>query len=303
LNAPDTARAARRLRAFAGPPAPRYAVISGSGLAALAEAFRPERAIGYAAVPGFVATAVAGHPGRLILARSAAARVWLGLGRPHFYEHASMLPTARFVRTLASAGVDTLLLTNAAGGLDPALAPGDVMVLADHLFLPGLAGQHPLLGPNDPRGPRFPALADAYDASLSARLLTALQDNGLRVRRGVYAMVAGPSYETAAEAQFLRGAGAHAVGMSTVPEVVVARHAGMRVAAASVITNVAGLPAGRAEHSAVVTAAATVAAALGRAMCAVIDADARAVIPSPSAESHADEVPHDEPPPEARRLG
>ncbi|MCY3958361.1 MAG: purine-nucleoside phosphorylase, partial [Chloroflexi bacterium] len=183
------------------------------------------------------------------------------------YEHGDMRPIAQFVRVLLDAGVRRLLLTNAAGALDPSYRPGDVMVIADHVFLPGLAGQHPLTGANDPRGERFPALADAYDAALRAALSQALARTGLTVREGVYAMVAGPSYETAAETGLLRLAGADAVGMSTAPEVVVARHGGARVAGVATITNVAGRDD---DHTSVVDAAAAAAPRLGAALAAVV---------------------------------
>lgn len=259
------------LRAAAGVDPPRWAVISGSGLSDLVDAFDVRQTLGYAEVPGFPAATVAGHPGRVSLAEASGVPVWICQGRPHFYEHGDMRPIAAFVHALLDAGVTHLLLTNAAGALDPAFRPGDVMVIADHLFLPGLAGHHPLLGPNDPRGERFPALAGAYDLSLRAALSHALARTGLTAREGTYAMVAGPSYETLAETVLLRRLGADAVGMSTAPEVVIARHAGATVGAVSTITNVAGVEEpGDAGHSAVVDVASTAAPRVGTALAAVI---------------------------------
>lgn len=267
----EAARGADVLRAAAGLDPVRWAVIGGSGLSGLVDAFDVRWTLGYAEVPGFPVATVAGHPGRVLLAEASGVPVWICQGRPHFYEHNNMRPITAFVRTLLDAGVTHLLLTNAAGALDPAYRPGDVMVIADHLFLPGLAGHHPLLGPNDPRGDRFPALARAYDPTLRAALSQALAQAGLIVREGTYAMVAGPSYETPAETVLLRRLGADAVGMSTAPEVVVARHAGATVGAVSTITNVAGIEeADNAGHSAVVDVASTVATHVGTALAAVI---------------------------------
>ena len=267
----DAARGAEILRAAAGVDPPRWAVISGSGLSGLVDAFDVRRTLDYAEVPGFPVATVAGHPGRISLAEARGISVWICQGRPHFYEHGDVRPIAAFMRVLLDAGVTHLLLTNAAGALDPVYRPGDVMVIADHLFLPGLAGHHPLLGANDPRGERFPAMAGAYDVALRAALSQALAQTRLTVREGTYAMVAGPSYETPAETVLLRRLGADAVGMSTAPEVVVARHAGGTVGAVSIITNVAGIgEPGDAGHSAVVDVASAAAPRVGAALAAVI---------------------------------
>ena len=267
----DAARGGEVLRAAAGGTPPRWAVISGSGLSDLASAFALRRTMDYADVPGFPVATVAGHPGRLRLAEAHGVSVWICQGRPHFYEHGDMRPIARFVRVLLDAGVTHLLLTNAAGALNPKYRPGDVMVVTDHVFFPGLAGHHPLLGPNDPRGERFPILAGAYDGKQRAALSNALRRTGLTVREGVYAMVSGPSFETSAETALLRRLGADAVGMSTAPEVVIARHAGAAVGAVSTITNVAGVEDPTDEgHSAVVDTASAVAPKVGRALAATI---------------------------------
>lgn len=259
------------LRAAAGGTPPHWAVVTGSGLSGLVGAFDLVRTLDYADVPGFPFATVVGHPGRLRLGEAHGVPVWICQGRPHFYEHGDMRPIAMFVRVLLGAGVTHLLLTNAAGALNPEYRPGDVMVISDHLFLPGLAGHHPLVGPNDPRGERFPTLAGAYDADLRAALCDALGQTGLTVRKGVYAMVAGPSFETAAETSLLHELGADSVGMSTAPEVVVARHAGATVGAVSTVTNVAGEeePTNNG-HSTVVDTASAAAPRVGEALAAVI---------------------------------
>ena len=259
------------MRDLAGPTPPAWAVIAGSGLAALADAFEVVAEHGYREIPGLVETSVEGHPGRLLLARAGSVPVWLCLGRPHFYEHRDMAPIAAFVRTLADAGVRTLVVTNAAGALADGFVRGDVMSIRDHLFLPGMAGQHPLAGPNPDEGPRFLDMHGAYDLDLRRALERELRARRVPVRTGVYAMVAGPSYETPAEVGLLRAVGADAVGMSTAPEVLVARHAGMRVAALSVITNVAAEDAAGADtHAAVVDVSTRTAPDLGAAIAAVI---------------------------------
>ena len=267
----EAARGAEVLRAAANGTLPRWAVVSGSGLSELIGAFNLCRTLDYANIPGFPAATVVGHPGRLRLAVAHGVPVWICQGRPHFYEHGDMQPIATFVRVLLDAGVTHLLLTNAAGALNPHYRPGDVMVVSDHVFLPGLAGHHPLVGPNDPRGERFPGMADAYGPALIKGLVRELARADLTVRQGTYAMVAGPSYETPAETALLRHVGADAVGMSTAPEVVVARHAGAEVGAVTTITNVAGTeePADD-SHAAVVDAASAVAPRLGTALAAVV---------------------------------
>ena len=267
----DAARGAEVLRAAVVGAPPQWAVVSGSGLSGLADAFDRRWSLDYAKVPGFPVATVRGHPGRLHLASARDVPVWICQGRPHYYEHGDMQPIAEFVRVLLDAGVSRLLLTNAAGALNPQFQPGDVMVIADHLFLPGLAGHHPLLGPNDPRGTRFPALAGAYDPALRVAIRNELTRAGLVVRDGTYAMVSGPSFETPAETALLRRLGADAVGMSTAPEVVVARHAGAIVGAVTTLTNVAGTEEPKADgHVKVVDAASAVAPRLGEALASVI---------------------------------
>ncbi len=218
---------------------PEIALILGSGLGDLANELRDPVAIPYAEIPHFARSTVAGHAGRLLLGTLAGRSVVVMQGRFHFYEGYALSVLTLPVRVMHALGAQTLLVTNAAGGLNPLYHAGDFMVLTDHINLPGLAGANPLVGVNDERfGERFPPLARAYDATLrrlAQTVATTLPE--LVLHAGVYVMVSGPSFETGAELQFLRMIGADAVGMSTAPEVVVARHMQMRVLGISLITN------------------------------------------------------------------
>lgn len=223
---------------------PRVGVILGSGLGALADELERASVIPYAEVPGFPASTVVGHRGELALGRLAGQPVAVMRGRFHFYEGYSMREVTFPVRVMRALGCDTLLVTNAAGGLRPEWQVGDLMRISDQIFLPGMAGHHPLRGPNDDRlGPRFPAMVGAFDAELGSIARAVAGEAGVTLREGVYAMLTGPTFESAAELRLLRAWGADAVGMSTAPEVVVARHGGMRVLGISLITNLA-LPDG-----------------------------------------------------------
>ena len=219
---------------------PAAGIILGSGLGALADSAANATSVPYTAIPGMPAPAVTGHAGRLVVGEVEGVICTMLQGRAHFYEGHDMAQVTFGMRLLAALGVRTLVVTNAAGGINEAFRAGDVMLIADHLFLPGIAGFHPLRGPNDePAGPRFPAMSDAYDLHLRRLARDAAAAAGVRCHEGVYAMVAGPSYETSAELRFLRAIGADAVGMSTCPEVVVARHRGLRVLGLSLIANLA----------------------------------------------------------------
>jgi purine-nucleoside phosphorylase len=225
---------------LSGRPRPVVGIVLGSGLGGLADAVTSPVVVPFAEVPGLAAATVAGHAGRLLFGTFAGVSCAALQGRLHFYEGHDMATVTFAVRLLHALGVETLILTNAAGGLNPDYRAGDLMLIRDHLFLPGLAGFHPLRGPNDARlGPRFPAMVDAYDAGLRGLAKAVAGARSWTLREGVYAMVAGPSYETSAELRFLRLAGADAVGMSTCPETVVARHAGMRVLGISLVANMA----------------------------------------------------------------
>ncbi|KAI9018312.1 inosine/guanosine/xanthosine phosphorylase [Hyaloraphidium curvatum] len=234
--------AAEHLRGLLPPDlrAVEIGVICGSGLAGLAALVDPAArvAIPYADIPGFAVPRVAGHPGQLVVGRLGDRVCALLVGRFHWYEGHPLAVNTFPVRVLRRLGASTLVVTNAAGALNPSFAPGTLMVIKDHLNLPGLAGASPLTGPNDDSfGPRFPAMSDAYDPELRKAFFRAAIGSELAVEEGTYVFVAGPSYETRAECRMLRSMGADAVGMSTVPEVVVARHCGMRVFGLSLLTN------------------------------------------------------------------
>lgn len=228
---------------------PACGLILGSGWG---DALRPEAVharVPYAALEGFGASTVAGHHGELLCADLAGRRVAIFAGRRHYYEGCGLGPVVYPAELLRCLGVPVVLLTNAAGGLNPDFAPGTLMAVEDHL---NLTGVNPLRGPHRPEwGPRFPDLSRVYDPALTD-LLCAL---GRGVRRGVYAFSVGPSYETPAEVRALRALGGDAVGMSTVPEAVVAHAAGLRVAALSCVTNpAAGLSAAPLRHEEVLAA-------------------------------------------------
>jgi purine-nucleoside phosphorylase len=237
---------------------PAVALILGSGLGELAEEVRDAVSIPYAQIPHFARSTVSGHAGRLLVGMLAAVPVVVMQGRFHFYEGYPPQVLTLPVRVMGALGAQTLLVTNAAGGLNPAYRPGDFMLISDHINLPGMAGANPLLGPNEERfGERFPPLARAYDQGL--RTMARAVAGGipdLTLHEGVYAMVSGPNFETKAELRFLRALGADAVGMSTAPEVVVARHMGLRVLGLSLITNTAtGAEHEEIAHNAVLTVA------------------------------------------------
>jgi purine-nucleoside phosphorylase len=246
---------------------PAVGIVLGSGLGGLADSAIHRVAVPYTDIPGMPPTTVEGHAGQLVIGEIGGTVCALLQGRAHFYEGHDMAAVTFGVRLLAALGASVLIITNAAGGINPTFRAGDLMIIRDHIFLPGMAGFHPLRGPNDETaGPRFLAMVGAYDATL--RRLAREVAEGARVawQEGVYAMVAGPSYETSAELAFLRAIGADAVGMSTCPEVVVARHRGLRVLGLSLIANLA-LP----EQPEVLTHEAVVAAsAQGAAGMAIV---------------------------------
>ena len=218
---------------------PGVGVILGSGLGDLATEVQDAAAIPYEEIPHFLRSTVVGHAGRLLIGKLENVPVVVMQGRFHFYEGYTMQALTLPVRVMRMLGAHMLIVTNAAGGLNAAYRPGDFMLIRDHINMPGLAGSNPLIGPNDERfGTRFPPLAQAYDAELrSLARSVAATCSEVTLHEGVYTMVGGPNYETGAELRFLRMIGTDAVGMSTVPEVLVARHAGMRVVGLSLITN------------------------------------------------------------------
>lgn len=219
---------------------PSIGLILGSGLGTLAKRLTAPDIIRYDEIPHFPRSTVAGHAGQLVIGTLAGAQVLVMQGRVHYYEGYSPAQITFPVRVMHLLGVRTLIVTNAAGSLRSDLAPGDLMAIKDHLNLPGLAGHHPLRGSNDDAfGPRFPSMSQVYDPELLTILHQEAKRQGVALKEGIYVMVAGPSFETPAEVRFLRSTGADAVGMSTVPEAVVARQGGMRVLGISLISNVA----------------------------------------------------------------
>jgi purine-nucleoside phosphorylase len=219
------------------PQAPQVGVVLGSGLGEFADSIPRPTILNYGDIPHFKTAGVAGHAGRLVLGMIGSVTVAVMKGRIHYYEGHEIADVVFPVRVLAKLGVRALLLTNAAGGINPEYRPGDLMIIRDHLNLTGI---HPLRGVNDERlGPRFPDMGAAYDPAFQKVIVSALAEIGRPARRGVYAGLSGPSYETPAEIRMLAALGADAVGMSTVPEAIAARHMGVRVAGISCITNLA----------------------------------------------------------------
>lgn len=216
---------------------PRLAIVLGSGLGAMADAVSRAVSVDYSDIPGFAAATVAGHHGRLVIGDWDEVPVVVMQGRFHYYEGHDLPAVVRPMRVLQRLGVTTVILTNAAGGLDPDMAPGDLMLLSDHL---GFFSESPLRGPNlDLFGERFIDQTQVYDRALRRIAIESAARLGLPLREGVYAYSRGPQYETPAEIRALRLLGADAVGMSTVPEAIVARHGGQRVVAISCISNMA----------------------------------------------------------------
>jgi len=216
---------------------PRVALVLGSGLGGLADEFQEAVAIPYDEIPGFVTSTAQGHAGRLVAGKLENVPVVAMQGRVHYYEGYSLQEVTFPVRTFKLLGIRTLILTNAAGGINVEFNQGALMVISDHL---NLMGVNPLIGPNDESfGPRFPDMSEVYSRELQELVVEEAKAMGVEVRRGVYAALSGPSYETPAEIHMFRNFGADAVGMSTVPEAIVARHMGMEVVGISCITNMA----------------------------------------------------------------
>lgn len=219
---------------------PAVGMILGSGLNALGDEVEGANRISYGDIPHFPRTSVAGHIGQLVIGQLAGRSVMIMQGRVHAYEGHSLQQVTLPVRVMHELGIRTLIVTNAAGGINPSYRAGDLMLITDHIGLSAMIGHNPLWGPNDDTiGPRFPAMSRAYDAGLRRLACDVAADLGIALRQGVYCGLAGPAFETPAEVRFLRLIGADACGMSTVPEVMVARHASMRVLGFSAISNVA----------------------------------------------------------------
>jgi purine-nucleoside phosphorylase len=244
---------------------PHVGLILGSGLSSLAGEMKDSVSIPYAEIPHFVSATVEGHLGELVMGALAGLPTMLMRGRVHYYEGYTMEQVTFPIRVMRHLGVKYLIVTNAAGALKPEFRVGDLMLITDHLGLVNMVGLNPLIGPNDPAiGPRFPDMSQAYDPGLRKLALEASEELGIHLHQGVYVMLSGPSFETPADLRFLRLIGADAVGMSTVPEVTVAHHAGIRVLGISGISNSAVLEPGSPplSHEEVLAAGQTVVAHL-----------------------------------------
>jgi purine-nucleoside phosphorylase len=221
---------------------PRVGLILGTGLGGLAEIIQKATIIPYGELPDWPLSTVQGHTGQLVIGELEGQAVLVMQGRIHYYEGYSMQQVTMPVRVMQRLGIEILIVTNAAGAIHPDFIPGDVMLITDNLNLAGMSGLNPLIGPNlDELGPRFPDMSQAFDRKLCDLAREVARKNNLTLREGVYAGLSGPSFESPADLRFLRIAGADAVGMSTVSEVIVARHGGTRVLGFSGISNKANL--------------------------------------------------------------
>jgi xanthosine phosphorylase len=265
----DADRAAEHIRSLVPGFRPHAGLVLGSGLGPLADRLEDARAISYGELPGFPAPGVEGHAGRLVLGRLAGVPVACMQGRAHAYEGRGIGVMATPVRTIQRLGARLLYLTCAAGSLRLEVGAGRLMTITDHL---NLMGGNPLVGPNDEAfGPRFPPMADAYDPALRRIQREAAADLGIDLAEGIYAAWLGPSFETPAEVRMIRALGADAVGMSTVPECILARHCGLAVTATAVITNLGvGLSDERVDHAQTLAAATEAGAALGSLVTEVV---------------------------------
>jgi purine-nucleoside phosphorylase len=250
----------------------QVAVILGSGLSGMADAVEAPVVIPFSEIPHFPKSTVVGHTGRLLLGTIHDCSVLVMQGRVHFYEGYSMAEITVPVRAMQRLGIRTLIVTNAAGAVNPEFQAGDVMLITDHLNFLGMMGCNPLMGPNyDELGPRFPDMSQAYDRHLAGLARQAAAQAQVNLREGVYAGLSGPSFESPADLRFLRLAGADAVGMSTVHEVTVARHGGMRVLGFSGISNKANLDGSTiTTHEEVIEAGNVIAPKMSRVIAGVL---------------------------------
>ncbi len=221
---------------------PNVGIILGSGLGALAKSIEFSTNIPYNEIPEWPVSTVIGHQGQLVIGKLEEKEVIVMQGRVHYYEGYSIAQVALPVRVLQRLGIEILIVTNAAGAVNPDYTPGDLMLITDHINMIGMAGLNPLRGPNlNELGVRFPDMSQAYDPAIMAMARKAAAEEKMELQEGVYISLAGPSFETPADLRFLRIIGADAVGMSTVPEVIAARHGGTRVLGISGISNKANL--------------------------------------------------------------
>ncbi len=216
---------------------PEIGIILGSGLGDFAETITERSVISYSEIPHFKSVNVKGHAGNLVLGNVSGKKVVVLQGRYHFYEGHDIKDVVFPVRTISALGISNLIITNAAGGINPEFSPGDLMTISDHI---NLMGVNPLFGENDERiGPRFPDMSEIYNKEFSNKIIAAGEKIGISIKSGVYAGLRGPSYETPAEIRMLKTVGADSVGMSTVPESIAAKHMGINISGISCITNYA----------------------------------------------------------------
>lgn len=221
---------------------PRVGLVLGSGLGGLADAVEDADVLSCADIPHWPKSTVEGHAGRVLIGLLEGQPVLVQQGRAHFYEGHDLQHVTLPIRVMQLLGMEAVILTNAAGAIHPDYVPGDVMLIKDHINFMGMAGFSPLRGPNDPTlGPRFPDMSRTYDPALSDLARQVAGENGITLHEGVYIGLSGPTFESPADLRFLRTAGADAVGMSTVPEAIVAHHGGVRVLGFSGISNKANL--------------------------------------------------------------
>lgn len=249
---------------------PTLAVVLGSGLGRLADSLTDSVEIPFSKIPHFPCSTVQGHEGSLVFGRLNETEVIMMKGRVHYYEGFSMEEVVRPIRILIALGIESLLLTNAAGGISSNLSPGTLMTITDHL---SLFGENPLRGENfEEFGPRFPDMSKIYAPEFQTLLEKLATELNIPLKKGVYAYTSGPSYETPAEIRLLAQLGVHAVGMSTVPEAIVANHGGIKVAGISCITNMAaGIEDKQLNHNEVLTQANAVKEDFSRLVCAFIE--------------------------------
>lgn len=249
---------------------PRIGITLGSGLSGFADRIEVESTIAYQDIPHFAPPSVDGHPGEIVFGKVKNLPIVILRGRIHYYEGHSLDQVVYPTRVIAQMGIQKLILTNAAGGLDPEMRPGDFMVIDDHI---NLTGNNPLIGPNITElGLRFPDMTEAYDAKISEAAVETFVKLGIRHSRGVYCGVSGPTYETAAEVRYLQKIGGHAVGMSTVPETIAAKHMGLRVCGISCISNLAtGISKSPITHDEVKETTARVEADFGKFLMAYLE--------------------------------
>ncbi len=247
-HAENVRLSAAKITAALGGLRPKIAIILGSGLGGLAKQVEKPTTLAYQDLPGFPLLTVAGHVGQLIIGSLNGVPVVVLNGRKHFYETSDAYPLKTMIRAVKAAGVETLFLSNAAGSLRPAIKVSELMLITDHINFLGL---NPLVGPNDEAfGPRFFSMSDAWDAGLGAKLKSVAQQAGITLHQGVYVAFRGPSFETPAEIRMVQGWGGDAVGMSSVPDCLIARHCGLKVVGVSCITNMgAGLSDEKLSHA------------------------------------------------------